>query len=167
MDNPSTEETASVRASKYGFFLVHTTPEIKNDDDTVLLGLVCVRLDRPIEGKPTHHRASFAWCSPFDLARYFNDKSEILELRGCKEICRRIADSRMTTSRVKASMEFDFEGSLFNTFEKALELAKKTPRPYKKHASKPRKIPLPFAPRWFIRAIKVEPCSSNGIKATV
>lgn len=60
-------------------------------------GYVCVRLERPPrDSNSTDYKASFSFCAPQDSHKFSRPKA------------RKIADSRMTTSRVKSYLDFTY-----------------------------------------------------------
>jgi hypothetical protein len=88
------------RRPLYGYFTVKLKDglaSVRRDGSIEQLktGYVCVRIDRPDNGNK--YKASFSFCSPLDSKNF------------SRAIARRIADSRMTTKRVKAFVEFEFD----------------------------------------------------------
>lgn len=128
--------------TKYGFYTA-----LSNNGP----GYICIRIDRwNRESNIKTHKASFAFCSPLDAIKYSNGRN----LKQCRLLSKRIADSRMNTKRVKAFVEFDFEGTINEAFQTALILAKNTPRHSKKnnHFKNPT-----IAPSWVLSAEKIIP----------
>ena len=124
----------------YGFFRAKLPNQLATKLDGKDLGYVCVRLDRPPkDSDSTEYKASFSFCSPMDAPQIPN--------KHFRALAKKIADSRMNTKRVPASITFNFKkdgNKLPVIFEHALKIAMETPKP-----NKPEKK---MVPDWVLRS---------------
>ncbi len=129
----------------YGYFTV-TVPNaeepLKLDQaPTRKVGYVCIRLDRPpLDSESNMFKASFSFCSPADAKHFSRPKARL------------IADSRMTTKRIKAFVEFEYnkteDTKLPDLFHAALDNVD---------------LAVDKLPQWYAEALEIE----YGIHHTV